>query len=294
MTMIKKPTFEKISPNFGSSVLVMQHTKKIKNKNSAFWHFHPEIELVYVDKGKGKRHIGNHLSYFNNSQLILIGSNLPHNGFADRLTTRGTETIVQFKPDFLGENFFKIPEMNAIDLLLEKAKKGLLYRPETKEVVGPKIQHLIDLKGFERISLLLEILNDLAKAEDYTLLNVDGFSFETEAQDSAKIDMIFKHINTNFQRPIPLDEIADKVSMTVPAFCRYFKKATGKTFTKLVNEYRVVHATKLLSESQSSITDICFECGFNNFSHFNKLFNEITGKSASKYRSEIKHLIKQG
>ena len=79
--------------------------------------------------------------------------------------------------------------------------------------------------------------------------------------------------------------------MTVPAFCRYFKKTTGKTFTQLVNEYRVVHATKLLSETQNSITDICFESGFNNFSHFNKHFKLITGKSASNYRKEIKLII---
>jgi transcriptional regulator GlxA family with amidase domain len=79
--------------------------------------------------------------------------------------------------------------------------------------------------------------------------------------------------------------------MTVPAFCRYFKKVTGKTFTKLVNEYRVVHATKLLSESQMSITEICYECGFNNFSHFNKLFKEFTGKSASKYRGQLKSMV---
>jgi transcriptional regulator GlxA family with amidase domain len=79
--------------------------------------------------------------------------------------------------------------------------------------------------------------------------------------------------------------------MTVPAFCRFFKKTTSKTFTKLVNEYRVVHATKLLAESTMSITDISFECGFNNFSHFNKLFKEFTRKSASVYRSEMKDLI---
>jgi transcriptional regulator GlxA family with amidase domain len=131
----------------------------------------------------------------------------------------------------------------------------------------------------------------LALTDDYTLLNADGFAFETEAQDSGKIDIIFKYVNKNFQNHITLDEIADEVSMTVPAFCRYFKKATGKTFTQLVNEYRVVHATKLLLESQMSITDICFECGFNNFSHFNKTFNEITGKSASNYRKEIKLMI---
>jgi len=287
----KKPVFEKISPSFGSSILVKQHTENIINNNVAFWHFHPEIELVYVNKGQGKRHIGNHLSYFNNSQLILLGANLPHNGFTDRFTTTGSETIIQFKPDFLGDTVFNIPEMSAIKTLFEKAKKGILFNPKTKKVIGPKIETLINYEGFERILKLLEILNDLARSDDYTFLNVDGFAFETEPQDSSKIDIIFKHINNNFQRQIPLDEIANKVSMTAPAFCRYFKKATGKTFTKLVNEYRVVHATKLLSESQKSITDICFECGFNNFSHFNKLFKEFTNKSASKYRSEMKRFI---
>ncbi len=286
----KKPAFEKISPNFGSSVVVRQHTEKIKN-NTGFWHFHPEIELVYVNKGKGKRHIGNHLSYFNNSQLILIGSNLPHHGFADRLTAKGTETIVQFKSDFLGKEFFDVPEMNSISKLFEKAKKGILYKPETKKNVGPKIESLMKMEGFERITSLLEVLHDMATAEDYTLLNVDGYAFEATPQDSSKVDIIFKHVNKHFQRSIPLEEIADKVSMTVPAFCRYFKKVTGKTFTRFVNEYRVVHATKLLAESQMSITDICYECGFNNFSHFNKMFSTITGKSASKYRSEMKRFL---
>ena len=289
--MIKKPSFEKISPNFGSSIFVKQHTETIVNNNLASWHIHPEIELVYINKAKGKRHIGNHLSYFNNSQLLLLGANLPHYGFTDMFTNRGSETIVQFKPDFLGESLFDVPEMSAIKSLLEKAKKGILYNPEIKKIVGPKIESLINYDGFERILKLLEVLNDLALSDDYTLLNVDGFGFETSSQDSVKIDIIYRHINNNFQKVITLDEIADIASMTVPAFCRYFKKATGKTFTKLVNEYRIVHATKLLSESQNSITDICFECGFNNFSHFNKLFKEFTGKSASKYRSEMKRII---
>ena len=286
----KKPLLEKVNPSFGSSILVKKHTDVIKN-NFAFWHFHPELELVYVNKGQGKRHIGNHLSYFNNSQLILLGANLHHNGFTDRLTSTGSETIVQFKPDFLGPTFFEIPEMHNIAKLFDKAKKGILFKPETKKLVGPKIESMVELKDFDRITKLLEILNDLSLAKDYTLLNADGFAFVTEPQDSAKIDIIYKYINKHFQEPISLEEISEQVSMTVPAFCRYFKKATGKTFTKLVNEYRVVHATKLLSESQMSISEICYTCGFNNFSHFNKTFNEITGKSASKYRSEMIRII---
>ena len=287
-----KPAFEKVSTSFGSSLLVKHHTDaEVPKKRNAFWHFHPEIELVYVNKGQGKRHIGNHLSYFNNSQLILLGSNLPHNGFTDRLTSSGSETLIQFKPDFLGENFFKTPEAYEIAQLFERGKKGILFKPDTKKRVGPKIENLIAYEGFERIVKFLEILDDLSKSKDYTLLNADGYAFETKLQDSQKIDIVYKHINNNFKSHISLEEIADKVSMTEPAFCRYFKKATGKTFTKLVNEYRVVHATKLLTESQMSITDICFECGFNNFSHFNKLFNEFTGQSASTYRNTIKQMV---
>lgn len=286
----KKPAYERVSPGFESSILVKQHSEQ-KVMHQAFWHFHPEIELVYIDKGSGKRHIGNHLSYFNKSQLLLLGANLPHHGFSDRLTVKGSETIVQFKPDFLGDTFFNIPEMKTITNLFERAKKGIAYKPETIKYVGPRIQKLMECRGFERVILLLEILNDLAVSSYYTMLNVDGFAFETSRESSTKIDLIYKHINKNFERQIPLKEIASEASMTVPAFCRYFKKATGKTFTKLVNEYRVVHATKLLSESPMSITDVCFECGFNNFSHFNKLFNEFTGKSASKYRSEMKRIV---
>lgn len=288
--MNTKPTLEKISPNFGSSILVKKHTEFLK-EIKAFWHFHPEIELAYVNKGKGKTHIGNHLSYFNNSQLLLIGANLPHNGFTDRLTTNGSETLVQFKPEFLGDTFFEIPEMKPIHILFEKAKKGIVFGVKTKQKLGVKIEKLTEKKGFKQILILLEILHTLSKSEDYTILNADGFAFEAQAQNNNKIDEIFKYINENFNQHISLDEIAGLVSMTVPAFCRFFKKSTGKTFTKLVNEYRVVHATKLLSESQSSITDICFECGFNNFSHFNKLFKEFTGKSASKYRNEMMNLI---
>ncbi len=287
----KKPTLEKLTPSFGSSILVKQHLEKADRLN-AYWHFHPELELVYVNKGQGKTHIGNHLSYFNNSQLILIGANLPHNGFADRLTANGSETTVQFKADFLGNDFIKVPELSSIAALFERAKKGIRFQVETKAHIGPKIDSLLNSSGLDRILQFLEILGYLANTEDYTLLNADGYAFEAEAQDSSKIGAIFKYVNKNFQDHITLDEIADVVSMTVPAFCRYFKKATGKTFTQIVNEYRIVHATKLLSEeSDMSIADVCYECGFNNFSHFNKVFNDITGKSASNYRKEIKLII---
>lgn len=287
-----KPAFEKINLEFGSSFHVKQHTDTVENK-LPFWHFHPELELVYINKANGKRHIGSHLSYFNNSQLILIGASLPHSGFTDRFTTNGSETIIQFKEDFLGEHFFNIPETKLLKTLFERAKKGILFNSDSKKTIGPKIETLLNKEGLDRIIGFLEILKDLAFSDNYTLLNVDGFAFEIEPQDNKKIDIIFEHVSKNFKQPIPLNEIAEKVSMTVPAYCRYFKKSTGKTFTQFVNEFRIVHATKLLAENPSSITDICFESGFNNFSHFNKLFKKFTGKSPLKYRNEMRQLIEQ-
>ena len=127
----KKPSFEKISPSFGSSISVKQHNNEVLN-NIAYWHFHPEVELVYVNKGQGKRHIGNHLSYFNNSMLILIGANLPHHGFVDRLTTTGSETIVQFKLDFLGKIFYNIPEMGNITHYSKELKRVSFLSPKLK------------------------------------------------------------------------------------------------------------------------------------------------------------------
>ncbi len=285
----KRPTLEKINTGPDSSFFIHQHSGQ--RANLPFWHFHPELELVYVDKGQGKRHIGNHLSYFHNSQLLLIGANLPHHGFSDRLTTRGSETIIQFKPDFLGESFFYLPETKSIGVLFEKAKSGVLFKPEIKKTIGPKIKNIVNYSGFDRILRFLEILMDLAVSKEYTLLNVEGFAFETTLQDSNRIDMIYKYINQNFERQIPLEEIAGIASMTVPSFCRYFKRSTGKTFTRFVNEYRIVQARRLLTETSSGITEICYECGFNNFSHFNKLFKEFTGRSASQYRRELNRMI---
>ncbi|KZS42683.1 AraC family transcriptional regulator [Aquimarina aggregata] len=287
---IVKPSLEKIVPEFGSSLYYERFSKENKNKNP-IWHYHPEIEIVYVNGGTGKRQIGSHMSYYRKGALMLIGSNLPHCGFTDHTTGNSSETIIQMLPDFLGSTFFDVPEMNAIGQLLEQAKKGIVYHGDTKRRIGAQIEALKDLEPFEKLLGFLEVLREMQKTNDYTILNAEGFIVETSLQDNNRINLIFNFVQQEFSRPISLDEIADKVSMSVPGFCRYFKKITGKTFTQFVNEYRLVHAAKLLHEKQTSITDICYESGFSNFSHFSKLFKQFTGKTPSMYRTELNYVI---
>ncbi len=288
--MPNKPSLEQILPAFGSSFLVRQYNQSCENA-LANWHFHPEVELIYVQGGTGKRHIGKHLSYFNDGDLVLMGAYLPHYGFTDRLTGNSSETVVQFRQDFLGQDFFNIPEMNGVRQLLELAKKGLAFHGKTKEVVGKKIEELAYKDQFGRLIGLIAILNDLYQSKEYTVLNADGVAMAVDTKDNDRMNDIYSYIRSNFKEHISLDEIADEVNMTVPAFCRYFKKISRKTFTKFVNEYRVVHASKLLAETSMQITEVSFESGFNNFSHFNKSFKEFTGKSPSGYRKEFKNII---
>ncbi len=285
-----KPALEKITPEFGSSLYY--ETFSIENKNKTpIWHYHPEIEIVYVNGGTGKRQMGSHMSYYRNGALMLIGSNLPHCGFTDGMTGNSSETIIQMLPNFLGSSFFDIPEMNAIGKLLEQAKKGIVFHGDTKRRIGAQIESLKGLGSFEKLIGILQVLQEMQKTNDYTVLNAEGFTVETALQDNNRINLVFNFVQQEFGRPIPLEEIADKVSMSIPGFCRYFKKITGKTFTQFVNEYRLVHAAKLLHEKQTSITDICYESGFSNFSHFNKLFKQFTGKTPSMYRNELKYIV---
>ena len=283
------PTLKIIEPSFGSSFTL---TKYDINYNSHFWHYHPEIELIYVNGGSGKRQVGSHISYYTNGDLTLIGSNLPHCGFTDELTGNKNEIVIQMKPDFLGEHFFDIPEMRNIKDLLQQAKSGITFGGKTKRKIGKKIGKMEDKTPFERLLSIIEIFNELELAtEDATVLNAEGFRMEMHVQDNERINFIFNHVKDHFKESIPLEEIANKVSMTVPSFCRYFKKITHKTFTKFVNDYRLVHACKLLAEKPISITEIAFESGFNNFSHFNKSFKDFTGKNASEYRHELKSFL---
>ena len=291
MKLSAKPEFEKIEPLFGSSFSYRTYDKDHQNRKHTFWHYHPEIELVYVNRGSGKRQIGSHISYYRNGDLMLIGSNLPHCGFTDGLTGNENETVIQIKPDFLGNQFFEIPEMKNIKALFERAAMGIVYNGDSKKNIGQKMESLKDETPYQRLLGLLEILHLLESSKEYSVLNAQGFILETELQDNHRVNQIFNFVKEEFQRSIGLEEVAKKVSMTVPAFCRYFKKITGKTFTQFVNEYRLAHAAKLLHEKQISITEICFESGFNNFSHFNKQFKKFTGKSPSVYRNELKIVL---
>ncbi|MFT5892835.1 MAG: AraC-like DNA-binding protein, partial [Dokdonia sp.] len=169
--------------------------------------------------------------------------------------------------------------------------RGIVFSRNTKTEVGALMEEMDQKTDFERLVSFLTILNRLATTKEFRILNAEGFALLSNVNDNDRINLIFNHVKTHFKEEIPLEEIAALTHMTVPSFCRYFKKITNKTFTQFVNEYRLVHASKLLSENAISITEVCYESGFNNFSHFNKRFKAFTGQNPSAYRKQIKTIL---
>jgi len=284
------PSFEAIKPNIDSSFTCL-HFSNNENLKSHVWHYHPEIELIFVCGGSGKRQIGSNISYFTEGDLILIGSNLPHCGMTNENTKNEYEIVIQFSQDFLGTEFWNAPEMNRIFQMLQTSKSGIVFGEKVKKKLAGKIDALVKSSSLDKLVKLIDILDELAKTNDFKILNAGTYYLQTQKEDNDRINLIFNHVKDNFKNQISLEQVAGLATMTVPSFCRYFKKITNKTFTQFVNEYRITHSLKLLAEQPMSITEICFESGFNNFSYFNKTFKEHTQKSPSQYRKEFSNIM---
>jgi AraC-like DNA-binding protein/quercetin dioxygenase-like cupin family protein len=285
-----KAVLEKIEPVFGNSFTIRRFDHA-PDCNKPSWHFHPEYEIVYISNGRGKRHIGDHISYFEGGDLIFLGPNLPHFGFAEELFEDHVEIVVQMKEDFLGEAFLHKPELAAIRQMFHLSRQGISFQGEIRRQVGMRLERMMGMGHFERLLELLSILQLMAQNEAYEVLNATGFAVEVNAQDEKRMQAVYEYVEENFQEEARLDEAARRTNMTVPAFCRYFKKLTRKTFSQFVNEYRIAHACRLLGEDKLSIAGVSFECGFNNLSHFNRQFRQITGLSPRDYRKGIRRVV---
>lgn len=282
------PIFEQIEPNIGSSFLYKSFDEQHPNNYESIWHYHPELEIVYVNTGSGKRQIGSHLSHYRNGDLILIGSNLPHCGITGYLTEHQRETVVQWGYNAFGQSFWELPEMEGVKMLFKRALSGIVFHGEDKRAIGAKIEAIKGLTGIERMLALLNVFRMMAATDNYTVLNASGYMLETKVEDNDRINRVFNFVKEAYQQPISLDDVSMLINMTPSSFCKYFKKITRKTFVQFVTEYRLIHAAKLLHESNMGVSDICYECGFNNYSHFTKKFKTMMGKTPLHYRNELK------
>jgi len=256
-------------------------------KNCFFWHHHPEIELVYVEAINGIRHVGRDISVFTESDLLLIGSNVPHLNFDYGIQTECRQLVLQMRENFLQDIVVSVPEFESIKKLLEKSYLGLSFSGETKKMVVEKLHEIKDKNSFDSLIGLIEILQILAASDEIRELNKEDTRIKWFLNDKIRMGTIYDYIHENYDKKPNVNEIAKIVSLSTPAFCRYFKKQTNMTFTDFVNNYRINQA-KIFLLKDYSVTEVCFQVGFESLSYFNKLFKQHTGETPSEFRK--KHL----
>lgn len=245
---------------------------------------------MHIIKGSGRQFIGDNIHHFKNDDMILLGTNLPHLWRSDEKFLQKNSklkveaTVVHFMPDCFGTAFFKLPENKALFRLFEKAQMGVRVKNQTKRIVSELMVQLVNAKNTDRIVLLLKILQTIAHSRQTKTVCSKGLQFYYNPTETDRLNTIYQYILANFSREITLEQIAKVAHMSPHAFCRYFKSRIKKTFSKFLIEVRIGHACKLLAETHKSVADICYECGFNNFSNFNRHFKFITGKTPLVHR----------
>jgi AraC-like DNA-binding protein len=243
-------------------------------------HYHPEFELVLIKKSKGKRFIGNVVSDFQEGDLTFIGSHLPHlfKNYAPYYdpssNLRAQSIVIQFFKNFIGNDFWLLPQVKKFDAVFKKSQQGMDITGETKQRVVLKMETMLQVKGVERLICMLDILNLLADTTEYKLISDTDIITGHNAMDAHRLDTVFQYILENYQNVIRLEEVAGLVYMTRTSFCRYFQERTKRTFSDILAEIRLSQAAKLLVESPTSVSGICYECGYNNLSNFNRNFKK--------------------
>lgn len=275
-----KVKLESIQPDADSSfkILLTPRLNEI-----FYWHFHPEYEIVYVEAAHGIRHIGDHISRYEGSDLALIGPNIPHLNFDYGVKTTAETVVVQMKEHFLGAPFFALPEIAAINDLFERAKGGLAFSGETKRRAGEKLKTVTALNNFDQLICLLEVFQLLANSTEWIPLHSRPIAKASILKEQQRLHKIYHFIETRYTESININELAALTNLTTAAFCRYFKKTTHCTFTDFLNQYRINQARKLLIQDKS-VTDACYESGFENLSHFNRTFKKFAGENPLAFK----------
>jgi AraC-like DNA-binding protein len=254
-----------------------------QNRFDFFWHYHPEYELTLIAKGKGRRLIGDNHEYFESGDLVLIGPGLPHTWVSDSSMKGKSEAIViQFSVDFI-ERFAGLDELSAINKLLLYAKQGIAFKGKYSAAVKELIKRLPEKRGVEKITGLMHILNELSKLRSVPLAS-SFYQPLRGLENEKRINKVCQYIQKHAAEPLSIQKAAVLINLSPSAFCKFFKRMTGKTFSDYVNDIRIANVCSQLLASDRQIAEIAYGNGFETLTYFNRIFMKKINMRPSSYR----------
>jgi len=279
-----KTVFEQITPGIESSISLIDLDMPCFDGP---YHFHPEMELTWIRKSSGKRFVGGNVSDYEPDDLVLVGSNIPHcwQSISKASPEQAQAIVIQFHPDFAGEVFLGLPELNKIQNLLKKSHTGIVIKGDTKSEIISKINQCASADRFHRLLRFIEILDLIANSKETEPIDQQLSGFSASTVETKRFQKVFSYLIEHYQQEVSLKSVAAVANLTPTAFCRHFKSITRKTLVEVVTEFRINQACQLLRNSEKSVNAICYDCGFGNISYFNKTFKAVTGHTPLQYRN---------
>lgn len=243
-----------------------------------YLHYHPEYELLYIEKGNGQRVIGDLFTPFSDGELALLAPNIPHTWSGYEVASKAT--VIQFSEKLI-RTFSTMKEFESIKQLLDSVDGALIF----KNVDTNDIKKISTLKGISKLTCLFEILDYLSlQPSEKILASTSHFSRETEN----RINKVCLFIQQNIQKQLDLSEVASLIYLSDSAFCKFFKRTTGKTFTEYVNLVRIEAISNKLLYTDLPINQIASYFGYESQTYFNRIFKKLKGCSPAEFRKSIK------
>jgi AraC-like DNA-binding protein len=280
------PNLEKVEANINHSFRI-NHLKV--DSFPSLRHYHPEVEILLVVQGTGTRFVGDSVEPFVPGDLVMIGPNVPHEWCSDKNINAGmSEAIyILFNTEILGSDFWNLPESKIILKIIQQSNRGIKLSGKTAKRIALIMKSIETSYGFSRITQLLTILEMIAFSNEFRYLASPVVQNTINERDSERLNKVYKYVIENIHNNISLENAAFIASLSKPAFCRYFRKRTKKTFVQFLNEIRIGQACRLLVNENQSIAEIGYTCGFSNISYFIRQFKSITGLTPLAYRKKF-------
>ncbi|NYF92253.1 AraC family transcriptional regulator [Tunturiibacter empetritectus] len=276
--------FEKV----GGEERVLYAFERSETSFPFYWHYHPEFELTLILEGSGQRLVGDSIEEYGPGDLVLLGPNLPHTYRSGLVGGPNRAFVLQFRLELLGNIFFSLPEMRSLRRFLDRATQGFAFsfaNESKKALLHAQILTLPTRSTSAQILVLLEILDTLASTATAHALSRTHVLPPVKAEDQKRINTICHFLCEHYDQEIDYARLTKKLHMSQASICRFFHRATGRTMTEYVNNYRISVAAHLLKETDKSILEIAFEVGFGNYSHFNRQFQRRKGKTPRLFRA---------
>ena len=254
----------------------------------ARWHYHDEYELHLITATSGKVFVGDWIGQFQPGHVVMTGPRLPHNWVSMDVPEGGVlerDLVIQFSHEPLVRATETIPELGEVLPLLERAKHGIEFFGMSERSQA-HWQRVKGSRGLRRFAAFCELMCDLSACTDYRLLSNVQLQSDDDDRSLDQIDAVVMRLTDHLDQPISAADVAAELGMSESRFSRFFRRATGNTFTDFVNRVRINRACQLLMESDRLITHICYEVGFNNVANFNRRFLEIKGLTPSEFRKQ--------